>query len=121
MPRIRNRPAFLAAAVALIFLTGCANQYEQWLGTRIGMPINRLIDEMGPPHEVKPGPNGTQFYTWSYREVESHADSGRGSFQYKNPGKKVKSNYCETRFVVGRNKRVKSWSYRGNDCDPPMS
>jgi hypothetical protein len=123
LPRFRWRVC-PAVAVALAVLAGCAGggQYEKWLNSRIGAPIEKVVEEMGPPHEVKPDAKGNRIFHWSMQEVKSHSASARDSFQYKHPDKKQrKPDYCETRFVVGGDKRVKSWSYRGNDCEPPVS
>lgn len=121
LPRSQWR-VWSAAAVAAAVLAGCVaggGQYERWLNTRIGVSVDQLVEDMGPAHEIAKDGKGNSVYHWSFREVQSHAATARDSFQYKHPDQKKRAQYCETRFVVGRDRKVKSWSYRGSDCEPP--
>lgn len=121
LPRIQWR-ILLAVAIAAAMLTGCVGgggQYERWLNTRIGVSVEQLVEDMGPAHEITKDANGNSVYHWSFREVRTRAAAASDSFQYKHPDQKKRALYCETRFVVGRDRKVKSWSYRGSDCEPP--
>jgi hypothetical protein len=110
------------ALPALLLLGGCQGptyqayqaQVDQWLLK----PVDQLVLQWGPPKGTFKLSDGTTLmeYNRSKTEIRSY----EGPFMHRrfyDPDRIYTIHrVCKTRFIVGQDNVIKSWSSEGNDC-----
>jgi hypothetical protein len=136
-----RRFSIIAALAVVVVVTGCATAegYRQRLDTMVGYHSDQLQIDWGPPDNVSKLSNGDEL--WIYRKVTVHRSGNsysqvpNGSYQEKYKDKKgnwktrtvttydsvwvppeVWDTHCDTRFVIGQDRRVVSSGFEGPDC-----
>jgi len=136
-----RRLSLIAVVAAVVFVTGCATVegYRQHMDLMTGMHSDQLQVDWGPPDRVSELSNGDEL--WIYRKIterqsgNSYSQVANGSYQekYKDKKGRVKTRtvttyesvwvppkywetYCETRFVISPDHRVRSYGFEGSDC-----
>lgn len=97
----------------LIIACATTGKLEDKMQTRIGMNVNSLIDEIGPPSSSFQKPDGDIMYTW-------HNDGGSNSrtiSSYSGYKTYATTNYyCDVTYITGKDQIIKSWQHQGNNC-----
>jgi hypothetical protein len=134
----RNLTLGLALGLALV-LTGCETMegYRQRMDLNIGKTTDQLLIEWGSPVAKEPMSGGSEMWVfmrdstsrtggyWTTRSrtrVEVTKVDGkeiRRTVTYSEPyyePEVITEYHCETRFVIGPDKRVQSVTFEGNGC-----
>ena len=136
-----RRLSIIAVLSVVIAATGCATVegYRQHMDLMTGMHSDQLQVDWGPPDRVSELSNGDEL--WIYRKItqrqsgNSYSQVPNGSSQEKYKDKKGREKtrtvttydtvwvppeywetYCETRFVISPDHRVRSYGFEGSDC-----
>ena len=111
-------------AVALI-LAACATteNYKKILNTWIGSHVDRLVSSWGPPQGSFKLSNGgavLEYRRGRTFQVGSQSGTvygGGGYGTYSGTSTSFNINkWCNTRFTVGSNGIIETWSMEGNEC-----
>jgi hypothetical protein len=134
----------LAALLCAAFVTGCATEegYKQILNSWVGADVDQLVMSWGPPdrgYKLNSGGSVLEYgsqrtvttggYT-TYKPVTTYQSgsvygnyggsalySGSSTTYVPQTSPVYTYDYtCVTRFNVGENNKIVSWSYEGNDC-----
>lgn len=119
------------ALPALLLIGGCQGptyaayqgQVDQWLLK----PVDQLVMQWGPPTGSFKLADGNTLMEYNRTVTEVRADDGPFMHRRHDPfGTRIYTVHrvCKTRFVVGTDNIIKSWSSEGNDCvayPPPQS
>lgn len=88
------------------FAFGAKNTMDNVMNSWVGTSINTAIDYLGYPTSEKVIANRHLFY-WEKRSVSITGNaSGLYGGEY----------YCTRIFEIDKNKRIKSWEWKGNSC-----
>jgi len=136
-----RRLSLVVTLAAVVAVAGCATVegYRQHMDLLVGTHTDQLQVEWGPPDRISQLSNGDEL--WIYRKVTMHQEGNSfsqvpsGSYEEKYKDKKGKTktrtvttytsvwvppreweSYCETRFVISPDHRVKSSGFEGPDC-----
>lgn len=119
-------------AAVIIGLAGCAGMgtradaeaaaerrraWEAHLQSRMGMDINEVIGQAGPPVNVFKMPNGDSVYTWArYSQPVTTAYAMPMGYGSTYAMSRTTQSGCRVDYTVGSNSIAKSWRYEGNGC-----
>lgn len=129
-----------AALAAVLLLSGCATVegYRQHMDLLVGQSSDQLQIQWGPPSRTSTLSDGRRL--WAYNRMTENHSGGYWTSQtrtrmetYKDSDGKVRSrtvsysepyyeppvtthSYCETRFIIGPDDKVQSYSFEGDGC-----
>lgn len=130
---------FLAASMVLVLqLIGCATtsteNYEKILQTWVGMHVDELVLDWGPPQssfELSTGDKVIEYHdvryvyvpafsypipqTYHYRTPEGSTGTIRTYAEHKIPAQSY-TRSCKTRFIISADGIIKQWDWKGDNC-----
>lgn len=139
---MKNRLIAALACIACV-LGGCATEagYKKILDSWVGSDADQLVMQWGPPQSSYTMSNGTKVLQFSsarqfqtggvttyqpvttYNNGNVYSPYGMGNYSgtstsYVPTTSPVQTwnMQCTTRFEVGTDNKIKSYSYEGNDC-----
>ncbi len=136
---LKVKLGFTALAAALV-LSGCATVegYRQHMNMLVGLSSDQLQIQWGPPDRTSKLSDGRLL--WAYNKMSESQSGGYWSSQtrtrtetYRDSAGKIQSrtvsysepyyeppvtrrSYCETRFIIGPDDKVQSYSFEGDGC-----
>ncbi len=137
---LKLKTGLLAAVAVALLLSGCATVegYRQHMDLMVGQSSDQLQLQWGPPDRTSTLSDGRKL--WAYRKVNESTTGGYWTSQtrsrtetYKdaNGNKQTRTvsysepyyeppvttrSVCETRFIIGTDDKVQSYSFEGNGC-----
>lgn len=108
---------YILLITMILMLSACATtkKLETKLASRVGMNVNDLINEIGPPQSSFSKPNGEMIYTWVNERNSTISQSGPFPSSFNN-SLEVERNFCNISYTADKEGIIKSWYHYGNIC-----
>jgi hypothetical protein len=100
--------------IIVLSCSGCATikNTEAKLQSRVGMNVNNLISEIGPPTSSFKRPDGNTVYTWDW----GNTMTGTVVQGFAGPQIEYNNKSCKISYTTNSSDIITNWNWQGNAC-----